>query len=79
LYAAKQQLEIPMTFKVQVTSIDLMGGTANVVAFDQPTTSVPGGTLNLQFPFTPSGGADHEKEKVIAAAKVVLQQILTEI
>jgi hypothetical protein len=70
-----------MTFKVQVASIDLMGGMANVVAFDQPTTPTPGpaASFNLQFPFAPSGGADHEKEKVIAAAKVVLQRVLTEI
>jgi hypothetical protein len=70
-----------MTFKVQVASIDLMGGTANVVAFDQSPTPTPGPTasLNLQFPFTPSGGADHEKDKVIAAAKVALQRVLSEI
>jgi hypothetical protein len=70
-----------MTFKVQVASIDLMAGMANVVAFDQATTLTPGraASFNLQSPFAPSGGADHEKEKVIAAAKVVLQRIPTEI
>lgn len=67
-----------MAFKVSVASVDLMQGTANVVAFDQPTTG-PGKTLNVQFPFTPSGGEGQEKSKVLAAAKAVLQQALNEI
>jgi hypothetical protein len=72
------QPEIRMPFKVQVASVDLMSGTANVVAFDQPASG-PAKAVNLQFPFIPSGGEGHEKEKVIAAAKVVLQQALNEI
>jgi hypothetical protein len=67
-----------MAFKVQVASVDLMGGTANVVAFDQPTSG-PAKAVNLSFPFTPSGGEGREKDKVIAAAKAVLQQALSEI
>jgi hypothetical protein len=51
-----------MTFKIQVASVDLMGGTANVVAFDQPTSG-PAKVLNVQFSFTPSGGEGHEKDK----------------
>lgn len=67
-----------MAFKVQVASVDLMGGTANVVAFDQLPAG-PAKVVNIQFPFTPSGGEGHEKDKVIAAAKVVLQQALSEL
>jgi hypothetical protein len=67
-----------MTFKIQTLSVDLMNGTANVVAVDQ-STQPQLKVVNAQFPFTPSGGEGHEKDKVIAAAKPVLQQALNEI
>jgi hypothetical protein len=71
-------MEILMAFKVQVASVDLMQGSANVVAFDQPASG-PAKAVNLTFPFVPSGGEGQEKERVIAAAKLVLQQALNEI
>lgn len=67
-----------MAFKIQNINVDLMNGTANVVAVDQ-STQPQIKVVNAQFPFTPSGGEGHEKDKVVAAAKAVLQQALNEI
>jgi hypothetical protein len=69
-----------MPFKVQVASIDLIGQTANVVAFDQIIPPVPGpaASINLTIPFTPAGGPD-ERGKLIAAAKAALQRAQNEI
>jgi hypothetical protein len=67
-----------MAFKIQVASIDLMGGTANVVAFDR-STSGSAKAVNIEFPFISSGEEGHAKNKVIAAAKAVLQQALNEL
>jgi hypothetical protein len=70
-----------MTFKVQVASVDLLGGMANVVAYDQPVQPSPTNlpkSFNLSFPFASSGGPQ-EKDKVIAAAKQILQQAAAEI
>ncbi|RXH36634.1 hypothetical protein XH99_06610 [Bradyrhizobium nanningense] len=67
-----------MVFKVQVASVDLMQSMANVVAVDQPAAGLAT-ILNVQFPFTPSGGEGHEKEKVLAAAKEAARQALNEI
>ena len=67
-----------MAFKIQNINVDLMNGTANVVAVDQATQPQIK-VVNAQFPFIPSGGEGHEKDKVIAAAKATLQQALNEI
>ena len=67
-----------MAFKIQTLSVDLLNGTANVVAMDQ-STPLQIKLVNAQFPFTPSGGEGHEKDKVVAAAKAVLQQALNEL
>jgi hypothetical protein len=67
-----------VTFKIQSLSVDLVNGTANFAAFDQasqPPTMVQG-----TFPFTPAGGGEgHEHDKVLAAAKAVLQQAASEL
>jgi len=67
-----------MAFKVQVASVDLMQGTANVVAFDQLPNG-PAKAVNVQFPFTPPHAEGKEKDEVVAEAKKVLQQALNEI
>jgi hypothetical protein len=73
-----------MAFVLQNVNIDLMSGMANVGAVEQIPPTQPGQpakikAFNVQFPFTPSGGEAHEKEKVVAAAKAVLQQALKEL
>jgi hypothetical protein len=74
------QLEIPVTFKIQNLSVDLVNGTANFAAFDQPTPpAIQGAMVQGTFPFIPSGGEDHERDKVLAAAKAALQKCLNEI
>jgi hypothetical protein len=67
-----------MAFKVQTINADLMNGTANVVALDQ-STQPQVKVINVQFPFTPPGHEGQEKDKVVVAAKLVLQQALNEI
>lgn len=67
-----------MAFKIQNINVDLINGTANVIAVDQ-STQPQLKIASIQFPFTPSGGEGHEKDKVIAAAKAALQQALNEI
>jgi hypothetical protein len=64
-------------FKVQVASVDLMQGSANLVAFDNAIQ--PAKVVNVQFPFTPPHSEGKEKDAVIAEAKKVLQQALNEI
>jgi hypothetical protein len=66
-----------MAFKVQVASVDLIQGSANVVAFDNSTQ--PNKAVNIQFPFTPPHSEGKEKEAVIAEAKKLLQQAMNEI
>lgn len=71
-----------MAFKVQTVSVDLMQGSAVVVAFDQPPPSPtpnPGKMVQIQFPFSPPHSEGREKDAVIAEAKRVLQQALNEI
>jgi hypothetical protein len=64
-----------MTFKVATVNVD--GGVATIVAMDQ-LTSGPNKVVNVQFPFSPSEKTQ-EKDKLIAAAKIIIQQALNEI
>lgn len=68
-----------MAFKLQNVNVDLMSGMANVAAVEQPEQPNPlpkFKAVTIQFPFTPSGSEAHERDQVVAAAKVVLQQAL---
>jgi len=68
---------IPMAFTISTLSVDLQNGTANFAAFDQAST--PPKMVQGTFPFTPAGGEAREREKVLAAAKAVLQQAANEL
>jgi hypothetical protein len=71
-----------MAFKLQSVNVDLMSGMANVSAIDQsmpPSTPPKFKSVNIQFPFTPSGSEAHERDQVVAAAKAALQQALHEL
>lgn len=61
-----------------MASVDLMQGTANVVAFDQQPSG-PAKVINVQFSFNPPPSEAKEKDKVIAEAKKVLQQALNDL
>jgi hypothetical protein len=69
-----------MAFKVQNINVDLMNGTANVIAIDQaiPPATMPK-VVQVSFPFDPPNHEGREKDKAVAAAKAVLQQPANEI
>jgi hypothetical protein len=74
------QPKIPVAFKIQSLSVDLVNNTANFAAFDQPTTpGTQGSMIQGNFPFTPTGGEGREHDKVLAAAKAALQKCLNDI
>jgi hypothetical protein len=68
--------EIVMAFKATAAMVDIINGTASVVAFDQPASGPAKTMVQVNFPFHPPG---QEKQQVIDAAKKVLQQALNEI
>jgi len=65
-----------MAFKASAAMIDVINGTASVVAFDQPTAGPAKTMVQINFPFQSSA---HDRQEVIDAAKRVLQQALNEI
>jgi hypothetical protein len=72
----------PMAFKTVNITVDLLNKTATVVAVDQAPLPPPGGPQNLiqaTFRFDPPASEGLEKDKAIAAAKVILQQALNEL
>jgi hypothetical protein len=71
------QPEIRMAFKIQSLSVDLVIGDRQFcgVQASTPSPKMVQGT----FPFTPTGREGHEHDKVLAAAKAVLQQALNEL
>jgi hypothetical protein len=66
-----------MAFTIANLSVDLQNGTANFAAFDQAST--PPKMVQGTFPFIPGGGEAHERDKVLAAAKAILQQAASEL
>ena len=67
-----------MAFSVQNATIDVINKTANVVATDPQTHGVAK-FVQVSFPFDPPPSEVQEKDRVIAEAKKVLQQALSEI
>lgn len=68
-----------MAFKVQNMNIDPMNHQATIWALDQYDPAKPAKTINVTFPFVPPPSEATEAAKVIEAAKLVLQQCLSEI
>jgi hypothetical protein len=67
-----------MAFKVQNINVDLINATANLVAVDQVDPQHVK-IITVQFPFDPPPAEAKEKDRAIAAAKVILQQAANEI
>jgi hypothetical protein len=65
-----------MAFKASAAMIDVINGTASVVAFDQPPGGPAKTMVQVNFPFE---SAARDRQEVIDAAKRVLQQALNEI
>ena len=65
-----------MAFKVTSANVDLVVGTATLVATDLSSMQVPISVIQVQFPFQPNGTIG---ERVIAEAKRVLQQAIDEL
>jgi hypothetical protein len=70
-----------VAFKVQNINVDLINRMANLVAVDQtpPLPSQPPKMIQVSFPFDPPPSEGAEKDKAIAAAKLILQQAAAEI
>ncbi|HEY5064623.1 MAG TPA: hypothetical protein VIJ04_07400 [Xanthobacteraceae bacterium] len=62
-----------MAFKVTNAMVDVINKTANVVIQDQ---GPPNRMVQAQFPFDPPSAEGAEKDKVLEAAKKVLQDAL---
>jgi hypothetical protein len=67
-----------MAFTVQTATIDLVGSSATLVATDVSNIGATTSLLRIEFPFDPDTQGK-ERDLVVAAAKVVLQQALNEI
>jgi hypothetical protein len=65
-----------MAFKVTGANVDLVVGTATLVATDLSSVQTPISVIQVQFPFQPNGT---DEERVIAEAKKVLQQAIDEL
>jgi hypothetical protein len=70
---SKQNEDMQLAFKVQTLTVDLNSGMANVVAIDQ--TTQPFKVVNVQFPHAEG----QDKNQILAAAKVILQQAINEL
>jgi hypothetical protein len=68
-----------MTFKVSQAMVDVINKNANVVLTEQPQGPGPARMVQTTFPFDPPPAEAAEKDRVIAAAKQVLQQALNDI
>lgn len=66
-----------MAFQIQSVNVDVAGGKAVVTASDESQDQAK--LLSVQFSLQLVGGNGHDWDDVIAAAKVVLQQALTDL